>query len=126
MIKKILFLIIIAVLTGCVEVDGSAFSNVKREGGKIYIIDRKGYKWDVTQAESVGFKPERFHFGLGKNAFIPLDDTFLSDDNANAPQDLRIIGVEDATYSKAYSVTRLSPHEISNSTLGDKPIAVGY
>jgi hypothetical protein len=126
MIKKILFFIIISVLTGCVEVNESAFSNIEREGGKTYIVDRTGHKWDVTQAESIGFKPERFQFGLGKSAFTPLDDTYLTDDGSGISEKLRVIGVEDGARSQAYSVSRLSSHEISNSTLGDKPVAVGY
>lgn len=124
--KKIIFSVFIIFLTGCVEVDNTAFSQVLKEGAKTYIVDRTGHKWDVTQAASLGFKPERFQYGLGKKAFTPLDDTYLSDGSDRISRNLRIIGVEDGTTSKAYSVPRLRNHEISNSTLGDKPIAVGY
>lgn len=126
MVKKIMLFITVNLLLGCVQVDDTAFSHVRREGGKTYIVDRTGHRWDITQAESLGFKPERFQYGLGKNAFTPLDDTYLSRDSKDVPQDLRVIGVEDGTYAKAYSVPRLSYHEISNSTLGSEPVAVGY
>ena len=126
MIKKILFSAFIIILAGCAEVDNTAFSQVLKEGAKTYIVDRTGHKWDVTQAVSLGFKPERFQYGMGKNAFTPLDDTYLSEGNGRISGNLRIIGVEDGTTSKAYSVPRLSHHEISNSTLGNKPIAIGY
>ncbi len=126
MIKRIIFSAFVIMFIGCVEVDKTAFSQVLKEGGKTYIVDRTGHKWDVTQAVSLGFKPQRFHYGLGKNAFTPLDDTYLSEGSDRISGNLRIIGVEDGTTSKAYSVPRLSRHEISNSTLGDKPVAVGY
>ena len=56
MLISILFFFII-ITAGCVEVDDSAFSKVRHEEGKTYIIDRTGYKWDVTQAATLGFKP---------------------------------------------------------------------
>jgi hypothetical protein len=124
--KKILYLIIIPLLLGCTEVDTTAFSHVVKEGDKTYIVDQTGHRWDVTQAESIGFKPEKFQYGMGKNYFVPLDDSYLSDDRSAVNQRLRVIGVEDGTHSQAYSVSKLSGHEISNSMLGKKPIAVGY
>jgi hypothetical protein len=36
-----------------------AFSKVIEEKGKIYIVDRHGERWDVTQAVSIGFKPHQ-------------------------------------------------------------------
>jgi hypothetical protein len=124
-LRKFLLIFLIA-MTGCVEVNEETFSNVKHEDGKIYIYDRTGDKWDVTQAVLLGFKPERFQYGLGKNAFTPLDDSQLTDSNPNIPKDMRVIGIEADADSRAYSVKRLNRHEISNSTLGEKPVAVGY
>jgi hypothetical protein len=126
LIKRILFAAFIIILSGCSEVDNTAFSQVVREGAATYIVDRTGDKWDITQAVTLGFKPERFQYGMGKNAFTPLDDSYLSDSTDSISENLRVIGIEDGTTSKAYSVPRLSHHEISNSTLGDKPVAVGY
>ena len=111
---------------GCTEVDTTAFSHVLKEGGTTYIVDQTGHRWDVTQAESIGFRPEKFQYGMGKNYFTALDDSYLSNDRSGVNQSLRVIGVEDGTHSQAYSVPKLSGHEISNSMLGKKPIAVGY
>jgi hypothetical protein len=75
---------------------------------------------------SIGFKPERFQFGIGRNAFTPLDDSYLSDDADISDRNTRIIGVEDGSQAQAYSVPKLRHHEIANSKIGSKPIAVGY
>lgn len=124
-IRKLLLFSFLIVLIGCLQLD-NAFSHVEREGGKTYIIDRNGYRWDVTQAESLGFKPEHFQYGIGKNAFTPLDDSLLGDDTNVVPDDLRIIGIADSSHAQAYSVSKLTAHEIANSVLGANPVAVGY
>jgi hypothetical protein len=126
MLKNIFIILIIAFISGCTEVNETAFSQVSKDGDNIYITDKTGYRWDVTQAASIGFKPERFQYGIGKNTFVTLDDSLLSDNRSDVPQSLRIIGVSEESDAKAYSVSKLSRHEISNSTLGSKPIAVGY
>ncbi|MBW2194925.1 MAG: hypothetical protein JRF37_04945, partial [Deltaproteobacteria bacterium] len=59
---------------------GTAFSSVLREADKIYIVDQTGERWDVTQAKSIGFDPHRFQYGIGREAFTPLDESYLSDD----------------------------------------------
>lgn len=105
---------------------GLVFSAVVREEGKVYIVDQTGEKWDVTQAESIGFKPERFQYGMGRDYFKPLDDSDLSNDIKDAPLNLRVLGVADSKESKAYSIPKLSRHEIANSKIGSEPIAVGY
>lgn len=110
----------------CFMDSGTASSFVEREGGKTYIVDQMGEKWDVTLAESIGFKPERFQYGIGRNAFTPLDDSHLSDDISSVPKNLRVIGVAEGSEAQAYSVPRLKWHEIANSNLGSEPIAVGY
>lgn len=106
--------------------DNRASSRVIREVGKTYIVDATGERWDVTQAESIGFKPEGFQFGLGRDAFTPLDDTFLSDDIGHVPENLRVLGVVKNSRAQAYSIPRLRGHETANSTIGSKPIAVGF
>ncbi len=100
-------------------------SFVVREEGKVYIVDQTGARWDVTQAESIGFKPERFQYGMGRNFFTPLDDSKLSD-KPDEKSKLRVIGITEGTDAKAYSVPKLSRHEIANSKIGEKPVAVGY
>ncbi len=118
------FVIIVAVISWMA--DNRAFSRVIREDGKAFIVDATGERWDVTQAESIGFKPEGFQFGLGRNAFTPLDDSYLSDDIGHVRQDLRVLGVVENLQAQAYSIPRLRGHEIANSKIGPKPIAVGF
>ena len=99
---------------------------VVKDGKKIYIVDRHGERWDVTQAKSVGFKPERFQYGIGRYAFTPLDDSLLTDQTDHVYDGLRVIGVSNNSEARAYSVPKLRGHEIANSRLGSDPIAVGY
>lgn len=101
-------------------------SSVIREGEKSYIVDMTGEKWDVTQAVTLGFEPEGFQYGIGKNAFTPLDDSHLTEGDGNIPGYMRVIGVGDGESAKAYSVGRLSRHEIANSELGKGKVAVAY
>ena len=105
---------------------GTAFSSVLREADKIYIVDQTGERWDVTQAKSIGFDPHRFQYGIGREAFTPLDESYLSDDTFFVSRGLRVIGVTGGTEAHAYSVPKLRRHEIANTTIDSKPIAVGY
>ena len=101
-------------------------SVVIEENERIYIVDRTGERWDVTQAVSLGFDPDGFDFGLGKNAFTPLDDSLLTKNTADVPSSARVIGVADGSGAKAYTISRLLGHEISNSSIGKEPVAVTY
>ena len=99
---------------------------VIREAEKIYIVDRTGEHWDVTQAVSLGFDPRGFQFGLGKNAFTTLDDSLLTKDTTGVSSNIRVIGVSDGSTAKAYTIGRLLGHEVSNSTIGSAPVAISY
>jgi hypothetical protein len=127
--EKILLLITGIVVICCtiwfVTAESSA-AFVEREKGKVYIVDQTGERWDVTQAESIGFKPEKFQYGMGRNFFTPLDDSLLRDKAGNGNSRLRVIGIADRSEAKAYSVPKLSRHEVANSKIGEKPVAVGY
>ncbi|NIQ89935.1 MAG: DUF3179 domain-containing protein [Deltaproteobacteria bacterium] len=101
-------------------------SLVIKEDERIYIVDRTGERWDVTQAVSLGFDPDGFDFGLGKNAFTPLDDSLLTNNTADVPGSARVIGVADGSGAKAYTISRLMGHEISNSSIGKDPVAVSF
>ncbi len=107
-----------------VSISSAAF--VLRKGGKTYIKDQKGERWDVTQAMTLGFRPELFQYGIGKNAFTPLDDSYLKDGSSSNFQNPRVIGIADGTEAQAYSVPKLKYHEIANTQIKDKKIAVGY
>jgi hypothetical protein len=126
MFTKALYLRIILLSFTLLLLSAIAYPYVLRESDKTYIVDQTGERWDVTQAKSIGFKPERFQYGIGRNAFMPLDDSYLSDDADISDRNTRIIGVEDGSQAQAYSVRKLMRHEIANSKIGSKPIAVGY
>jgi hypothetical protein len=103
-----------------------AFSQVIEEKGKIYIVDRHGERWDISQAVSIGFKPHRFQHGIGRNAFTPLDDSQFSDANDPVRRNERIIGIAEGESANAYAVSKLWRHEVANSHIGDTPIAAAY
>ena len=129
MFHKILFIyIFFIVLTFCgaIAALGGPFSKVIHEGDSTYIVDRHGERWDVTQARSIGFMPERFQHGIGRNAFTPLDDSDLKDKSRKASKSLRVIGISDGKQANAYSVEKLWHHEVANSSIGDKQIAAAY
>jgi len=95
------------------------------EGEHVYIQDRTGVRWDVTQARTLGFKPEGFQYGIGKYAFETLDDSHLKD-ATQSQTNTRVIGIGEGDQAQAYSVPKLRYHEIANTHLGDEPLAVGY
>jgi hypothetical protein len=126
MFKKVI--ISMTVLLGMILIIAlsQAFSKVIEEKGKIYIVDRHGERWDVTQAVSIGFKPHRFQHGIERNAFTPLDDSKFSKDNAGVRLNERVIGITEGEHANAYSVSKLWRHEVANSFIGDQPIAAAY
>ena len=93
---------------------------------RVFILDRTGEKWDVTQARELGFIPRQFQFGIGKDAFTPLVDDDLTDSHPIKSDSTRVIGVDIAGDAHAYDVLRLAKHEIANTTLSGQPIAAGY
>lgn len=107
-------------------VQSGAAAQVFKDDGKVIIIDRTGYEWDVTQAVELGFKPDKFQFGIGKDAFDTLDDEDLDGSKDSLGERSRVIGVELEGSAHAYSVDRLRYHEIANTTLAGRPIVAGY
>jgi len=120
-----MFIMVLALSAALGSLAG-AFSKVIHDGDSTYIVDRHGERWDVTQARSIGFMPERFQHGIGRNAFTPLDDSSLKDQSPKVSKSLRVIGISDGKEAHAYSVPRLYRHEVANSSIGDKPIAAAY
>jgi len=123
-IPFILLPLLLGVLYFATHETGSSI--VIKEAEKIYIVDRTGERWDVTQAVSLGFDPKGFEFGLGKHAFTPLDDSLLSEDTSTVSRRARVIGVADGSRAQAYTISKLMQHEVSNSTIGNDPVAVSY
>jgi hypothetical protein len=101
-------------------------ATVHEEDGKTFIIDQKGERWEITQALSQGFSPEGFQFGIGRDAIRPLDDQHLGTEVTKLPGQSRVIGISGEASAHAYSVSRLTRHEIANTRLGDIPIAAAY
>jgi hypothetical protein len=127
MSRKISLLIIFILTLVVTQISsGFTFSKAIQENGRSYIVDLHGERWDVTQAKSVGFDPERFRHGIGRNAFTPLDDSQLKDESPNFSNNTRIIGISDGKEARAYSVPRLYRHEVANSSIGDQAIAAAY
>ena len=124
--KTRFFLIIIVSFVCSLLYTNDSFSSVEEENGEIYIVDRRGERWDITQAVSIGFDPEGFQFGIGRNAFTTLDDTSLSENSTDIHSSLRILGISDSSDAKAYSIPKLRGHEIANSMIGSTPIAAAY
>ena len=121
--NNILYLMLLSVFMLTCTV---SFAEVIRKNGKTFIRDRKGENWDISQAVSIGFRPYYFEFGLGRNAFSPLDDRSLQSNTKRVPAKLRILGVKGKNESKAFSLKKLSHHEIANSSIDDVPIAAAY
>ena len=105
---------------------GFTFSKAIQVSGKSYIVDLHGERWDVTQAKSIGFDPQRFRHGIGRHAFKPLDDSDLKEHSSDLSSNTRVIGIADGKEARAYSVPRLYRHEIANGNIGDQAIAVAY
>jgi hypothetical protein len=99
---------------------------VHEEQGRTFIVDQTGERWEVTQAAGLGFRPEGFQFGIGRNAIRPLAQDHLKADGQTLPGQTRIIGIDNESEAHAYSVQRLTRHEIANTQLGDTPIAAAY
>ena len=126
--QRLLYMQVFLVLLVCmlaVHVTG-AQARVVRESGKTYIVDQTGERWDVTQAQKLGFDAAGFQYGIGKFAFQTLDDRALSVETATVNDNLRIIGIAGEEESHAYSVSKLRYHEIANTHIDTQPIAVGY
>ena len=94
--------------------------------GHTYLIDQTAERWDITQAVSIGFEPRDFEFGIGRNAFRPLSESDWSSDVDNKITNFRVIGITAGNEAHAYSVYKLSQHEIANTMLASDPVAVGY
>ena len=101
-------------------------ADVIRQDDRVFIVDRTGERWDVTQAVSIGFDPHGFQFGIGRNAIRPLDESHLRDNPLVLDPGERVIGVENDNEAHAYVIRKLTRHEIANTRIGDKPIAAAY
>lgn len=125
-------LVALAMLAGC---ESSTFpqstSPDTDPDGNLFITDQTGKQWDITYAvEELGFEAERFNFGLGPNAILPILEPefyFPGDDGYPSPtSSLRVLGATLEGDSKAYPVGIVARHEVVNDFLASRPIAAGY
>ena len=116
----------IAAMMGMTGMAVSQAGTAVREMGRTFIVDQRGERWDVTQALSLGFDPEGFQYGIGRNAFTPLEDSRIRKADERVPEFTRVIGMKGDSSRRAYAVPTLWSHEIANSHLDGKPVAVGY
>jgi hypothetical protein len=107
--------------SGCTSLSPS-----DRGDDKSSLVDLTGERWKIDQAISLGFSPAKFGYGVGRDYFPPLDDSYLRDEATRAFPHTRIIGLARGNEARAYTVSRLTSHEVSNSVIGSEPIAVGY
>ena len=124
-LKIVAFVTLLCVIAGTMLVV-TATTGVVEEDERIWLVDRTGERWDITQAVSLGFEPGGFQFGIGRNAIRPLDDTSLRSSERDLHVGTRVIGVRNGPDAHAYVVRKLTRHEIANTTLGDMPIAAAY
>jgi len=99
---------------------------VVKQGAKTVLVDRTGERWDISQAVSIGYDPARFEFGIGRYAFQALDDSHWVPDTSSLSSRMRVIGIAGDGNAHAYSVRKLTRHEIANTFLGEHAIVAGY
>jgi len=109
-----------------VVIGSAACAREPKVEGPAAIRDQTGERWDISQARELGFKADGFQYGMGRNAFQPLDNDDLSTDTSFVPSSEKVIGIANQHEAHAYSIRRLSRHEIANTLLGEVPISVGY
>lgn len=124
--NKIQIVTTLIITTLVLAVGTSMAAWVVTKGDRVYIEDRTGERWDVTQAKSLGFVPQRFQYGIGKNAFTPLGDDDFGTEGVDSFFSSRVIGVAGENEAHAYAIDRLRYHEIANTTIEGRSIAVGY
>jgi len=118
--------IMMAILCLGVGAAPNLHAGVIRKDDRVFLEDRTGETWDITQAVSIGFDPYGFQFGIGRHAIPPLDGSELESNFAGLDPEARVIGVENRAESHAYVIRRLTRHEIANTLLGETPIAAAY
>lgn len=98
------------------------------DGDQIYITDRTGFRWNITDAVEVyNFLPENFAYGIGPFAIKPFTNPqFLLPGEAGYPQDNAtdlLLGLDVANESRAYPLSVLRYPEVVNDRIDNRPIA---
>ncbi len=124
-------LLIVAVVVASCDNPFSSGIEVKRENGRVFIVDDTGKEWDVTHAEeNYGLKAENFQFGLGPFAITPIQDPqFVFEGEPGFPgpdETFLVIGVDMNGEKRAYPISVLSRHEVTNEFFDPAHVSVAY
>ena len=125
---------IAAVMLAALVVSGCSVEDVTvTEGDRdaVVITDVKGQSWDITTAAyDYGMDPDKFDFGLGKNAIVPLDSPpMLSPGDRGYPSDdasFLVVGSARGGDVRAYGKLDIIQHEVVDEVIGGAHVAVTY
>lgn len=97
----------------------------------LILVDINGETWDVTFGrDAYGMTENGYAFGIGRNAFIPINDpVFLSPADEGYPDDddpTPIIGFIHRGVSRAYALPILISHEVVNDRIGNTHFSATY
>ena len=111
--------------------EGVTQPNVEEGDGRFIIVDRTGKRWDVSHAfQKYQMNPNEFQFGVGPNAIRPiLSPRHFEPGQSGYPADhstFLILGTTLEDETRAYSIDKLSFHEIADEKFGDVHVAVAY
>ncbi len=99
--------------------------------GRIIIKDGTGKRWDVTHAcLKYGLKPEKFQFGLGPYAILPIINPKFAEEGSpdypNTSLEFLTLGFKMGNDIRAYPTFIMSSFEVANDWFGGTPVTVGY
>jgi len=113
-----------AVSSACSDGKDDAFV-IKRDG-QVFLRDKTGEEWNVTEA-ATEYKMEanQFHYGLGRNAFQPLNNPQILQ-GSSFGENSDIFGFSFGGVSRSYSKNTLLRHETVNDRFGSTPVLIAY
>ena len=130
-LKKLIIFALPFLIWTCASKNTGDPDNGNNRDEQVFITDRTGKKWDVTHAvPKYGFDPSNFQYGLGPHAITPINNPeMLSPGDKGYPvvdSAEAVIGLEIDGDARAYSIRKLSKHEVVNDRFGGKDVAVVY
>jgi len=122
---------IFLMLTACDNHQDEQQAEVIKEDGKIFIVDKTKKAWDITHAvHNYGFEAESFQYGLGPYAIQPiLNPQMLSAGESGYPssnETFLVIGTNLNGDTRAYPLSVLGRHEVTDEKFGNDYVAVAY
>ena len=100
-------------------------------GPSVILTDRRGERWDITDAvHEFGFNRRYFEFGIGRHAIPPINGPEMtqSGDRDYPPNSSghQVISLQIEGENRSYPIRELTRHEIVNETVGATQAAVAY